>query len=240
MQKTIRDLASTIKFNSSRRYLYEFVRQAAESLPPDALMLDAGAGQNPYKHLFDHVRYESTDFLKVDKAYGEVSYVCDLSSIPVGAERYELVLLTQVLEHLPEPRLVLRELHRILKPGGMLWLSAPLFFAEHEVPYDYYRYTQFGFRHLLQSSGFRVERIEWLEGYYGTLSYQLEAAAKSLPIHPAQYGGGAVGGVASLGSLLLKPSFYALSLAYAHLDQQHKFVAGGLCKNYAVVARKEG
>ena len=46
----------------------------------------------------------------------------------------------------------------MLKPGGTLWLTAPLFYAEHERPYDYFRYTQFGLRHLLEREGFRSRR----------------------------------------------------------------------------------
>ena len=44
--------------------------------------------------------------------------MCSLESIPVEAQRYQLVLLTQVLEHVPEPLAVLKELHRVLVPGG--------------------------------------------------------------------------------------------------------------------------
>ena len=52
--------------------------------------------------------------------------LCDLADIPVEDARFDHVLLTQVLEHLPEPATVLGELHRVLRPGGTLWLTAPL------------------------------------------------------------------------------------------------------------------
>lgn len=207
-----KQLIARIKPNSSRTYLHAFASKAAAPLAPNALVLDAGAGHAPYRHVFAHVRYESADFRQVDKEYGDMTYVCDLASIPVPANHYDLVLLTQVLEHLPEPRDVLREIYRVLKPGAQLWLSAPLFFPEHEVPYDFYRYTQFGFKHLLTSVGFAVEHTEWLEGYYGTLAYQLLTAAKALPVHPRQYGGGGVGLVAGGMAALLKPVFLVLSI----------------------------
>jgi hypothetical protein len=56
-----------------------------------------------------------------------------------------------------------------------------LYFEEHETPFDFYRYTQFGWRHLATSAGFAVRDIEWLEGYYGTFSHQLAMAARNLP-----------------------------------------------------------
>ncbi|NIP26963.1 MAG: class I SAM-dependent methyltransferase, partial [Phycisphaerae bacterium] len=52
----------------------------------------------------------------------------DLSSIPIQDNQYDMVICTQVLEHVPEPKAVLAELHRVLKLRGELWLSAPLFF----------------------------------------------------------------------------------------------------------------
>lgn len=201
-------------------------------------MLDAGSGSGRYRGLFDRVTYESADFAQVDKSYGEITYVCDLSDIPVEDDRYDLVVLTQVLEHLPEPGTVLRELWRVVKPGGRLWLSAPLFYFEHEAPFDFYRYTQYGLRHLLEDAGFEIERLEWLEGYFGTLSFQLVIAAGSLPRRPRDYGGGVAGLAAAAVAVPLRPVLWLLSLALARLDIRHKRVAVGMCKNYTVVARK--
>ena len=225
--------------NSSRKYLLDFARQAASSIPPGAAVLDAGAGKSPYKHLFVEARYESADFCQVDqKTYGDITYVCDLSHIPVPDGNYDLVLLTQVLEHVPEPRLVLQEINRVLKPGGVLWLSAPLYFEEHDIPFDFYRYTQYGLKHQLDTAGFNIERLTWLEGYYGTLSHQLINAYRALPLRPRDYGGGIGGIFASVAAFLLKPAFAFFSLFYAILDVRHKYTARGQCKNYTVVARK--
>jgi SAM-dependent methyltransferase len=223
-------LISKWKINSSRVYLEEFIRNAATSLPTGSRVLDAGAGEGFYTHLFEHTQYHAADFLKVDKGYGKVSYICDLQKIPIAPEIYDGILCTQVLEHIPEPAQVLAELFRVLKPGGHLWLSAPLFFQEHEVPYDFYRYTQYGFRHLLEREGFRIIEINWLEGYYGTLAYQLDMAARELPLKPLDYGGGVRGWLSLFLAALLKPSFYGLSLIFSRLDLRRPYVAGGMCK----------
>lgn len=166
--------------NSSRVYLDRFAGRAGASVPKGAYVLDAGAGSGPYRHHFDHANYEAADFQQVPgKTYSGNHYVCDLAEIPVTDGRYDLVLFSQVLEHMAEPLAVLRELHRVLKPGGRIWASAPLFYEEHEQPYDFYRYTQFGFCRLFEQAGFGDLEIDWLEGYLGTVSYQLDVAARA-------------------------------------------------------------
>jgi ubiquinone/menaquinone biosynthesis C-methylase UbiE len=135
--------------NASRVHLDDFIRAAGEATPAGALVLDAGAGDSAYRHHFSHARYESADFMQVDKEYApDITYVGDLSSIAVEDSRFDMILMTQVLEHLPEPMTVLREMRRVIKPGGQIWASCPFYYEEHEQPYDFYRYTQFALRRM--------------------------------------------------------------------------------------------
>jgi SAM-dependent methyltransferase len=225
--------------NSSRTYLHRFLERAGEAVQPEHLVLDAGAGRAPYRALFAHARYETADFVAVKgKKYVRPDYVCDLAQIPVEDARFDHVLLTQVLEHIPEPPTVLAELHRVMKPGGMLWLTAPLFYAEHERPYDYFRYTRYGLRHLLEGAGFAVQEIEWMEGYLGTLSYQARLLSRSLPSSRADYGGGLRGLALASTAKVSKRVARRASLALASLDLRYKLVGKGLPKNYQAVARK--
>lgn len=225
-------------FNSSRAYLEAFVRRAGEALGPEARVLDAGAGDCRYGRYFRHLSYESADLCTVDKPYGELTYQCDLAEIPVEEGRYDAVICTQVLEHVPEPEAVLRELFRVLAPGGRLWLTAPLFYAEHEVPYDYQRFTRYGIARLLERSGFEMEQIDWLEGYLGTLSYQATSAATALPrLSEAKRGKWHLLPLLPL-STGLRLALDGLAGALARGDMIVKVTDRGYCKNYAVVARK--
>jgi SAM-dependent methyltransferase len=225
--------------NSSRTYLHRFLARAGATVQPGQLVLDAGSGRAPYRDLFAHARYETADFVAVKgKKYVEQDYVCDLAAIPVEDARFDHVLLTQVLEHIPEPATVLGELHRVLKPGGTLWLTAPLFYAEHEKPYDYFRYTQFGLRHLLEGVGFAVQEIDWMEGYLGTLSYQARVLSRSLPSSPGDYGGGLRGLAMASTAKLSRRVARRAAIRLASLDLRYKIVGKGLPKNYQVIARK--
>ena len=224
--------------NSSRTYLHRFLARAGQAVAPGERVLDAGAGRAPYRDLFAHAHYESADFVAMKgMKYAPPDYVCDLASIPVEDARFDHVILTQVLEHLPEPGDVLRELHRVLKPGGTLWLTAPFFYVVHERPYDFFRYTQFGLRHLLERAGFEVRELGWLEGYLATLGHQAWIAGKSLPTARASYGGGLEGLALALAARVAKAAAARASRSLAALDRRHKLVAG-MPKNFRVVATR--
>jgi SAM-dependent methyltransferase len=200
------------------------VAAAGADVPDGGRILDAGAGNGLYRHHFAHAEYEAADFEAVpDKEYAYNHYVCDLAAIPVDDDRYDVVLLSQVLEHLPEPLAVLSELRRVLKPEGRIFASAPLFYEEHEQPYDFYRYTQFGLRRLFEEAGFHGLTIDWLEGYLGTVSYQLDVFARALE-GTNRWRRGA-------------PVVRRLSVASARADVRKKITNLGHPKNYTVVAK---
>lgn len=217
-----RRLASFLVVNSSRDHLSVWLTSIAAGTHGGKAtrILDAGAGSGLYRHLFDNFSYESADFGKVEKAYdAELTYTCDLRAIPVEDARFDLVVCTQVLEHVPDPLAVLSELRRVTKPTGVIYASAPLFYEEHEVPYDYYRYTQYAWAHLASEAGLELRDIDWLEGYYGTLAYQLQYAAVNLPSH----------------LLPLRGIFALLAGAFGRADRKRARTDLGMPKNYRVV-----
>lgn len=230
--------AGWFSLNSSRVYLERLIRAAALEVPPGALVLDAGSGSGIYKSLFSHARYESADFMQVDKQYGEVTYVCDLANIPIEDRRFDFILFTQTMEHLKEPQRVLQELMRLLKSGGRILYTGPLFYEEHEQPHDYFRYTQFALRYLFQEAGLTIEKLDWLEGYFGTVAYQLTSAARNLPTRSADFGGGVKGLCMVPVSAALKLGFKFLGPMFHRLDVRHKFTDSGYPKNYSVLASR--
>lgn len=209
-------------FNSSRWHLERWVAVAARvGTDKSFRVLDAGAGKAPYRKHFDHVTYETADFGEVDKKYADLDYLCRLEELPMADATYDLVLCSQVLEHIPEPVAVLKEIRRVLKPDGQMWVSAPLFYEEHETPYDFNRYTQFAWQRMAVDAGLTVESIYWLEGYYGTISYQLSMASRALP------------------AVWLPVKFlcYLLASVFGFLDTKFKITNTGMPKNYCCVLR---
>ncbi len=230
---------SLLAFNSSRYRLQQENEAFARQIPAGALVLDAGAGEAPYRRLYGHAQYESADFEQVSqKAYAPSTYICDLQDIPVEDCRFDFVIFTQVMEHLPDPRAVLAELNRVLQPGGKMLYSGPLYFEEHEQPYDFYRYTQYALHYLFEGAGFQVERLDWLEGYFGTVAYQLRGMARNLPLRPAEITPGIVGFLLALVFLSLKIGAAGGSVLFHRLEKRLKFKRAGYPKNYVAILGK--
>ena len=207
--------------NTSRIRLREFAAEAAaQGRDKSFRVLDAGAGSTPYRDLFGHVEYEACDI--VDKVGGALDYVCDLADLPVPDGSYDLVFCSQVLEHVKNPQKVMREFARIAKPGGQVWLSAPLCYQEHEKPYDYFRYTRFAWRLLARRAGLKIEVLAPLEGYYGTLSYHLHTGYRMLP----------------KSHRVTRVLLLSLSRQMARAELRERVPSRGHTKNYRVQLRK--
>jgi SAM-dependent methyltransferase len=228
-----------IDFNSSRKRLFLENKAFAEAVSAGSLVLDAGAGDAPYRGMFRHARYESADFLSSNRHYAKPTYECDLAAIPVENERFDYVIFNQVMEHLPEPGLVASELFRVLKPSRKMIYTGPLFFEEHEQPYDFYRYTRFGVRHVFERAGFVVERLDWLEGFFGTAGYALFAIARFLPWRFREMrSAGLLGWALCPVMIFLKAFFAGIAMFFQRLEMIAKCTERGFPKNYVAILRK--
>ena len=151
----------TEEFPYERGPILDFVSAVAEHTAAGARVLDLGAGNAPYRELFTHANYLTSDWAGSEHAgAARADIMASADELPVADGSFDLVLCTQVLEHVPEPAAVLRECARILVGGGRIALTVPLVWEEHEMPHDYYRYTANGLRQLLSRAGFIELDIE--------------------------------------------------------------------------------
>jgi SAM-dependent methyltransferase len=130
-------------------------------------LLDVGCGDKPYEHLFRpyvdaYVGVEHQPTFHVTSAASrdraDVHY--DGDTLPFPDASFDTVLSVQVLEHTPRPEVLLSEMARVLRPDGILILTAPFSFRLHEEPHDYYRYTPHGLRHLCERAGLVIDEME--------------------------------------------------------------------------------
>jgi SAM-dependent methyltransferase len=136
-------------------------------------VLDVGCGHMPFRDsVMRHAgSYEGLD---VEARAEGVTYISDAVSMTgVPRSAFDTVLCLEVLEHVPDPRAVLASIASVLKPGGMLVLTAPHLSRLHEEPHDYFRYTSHGLRALAQSAGLEVVELAGHAGLLSFLSHQL-------------------------------------------------------------------
>jgi len=155
-----------LRTNPSQYAIDSFVRRSASKIKKGSKVLDAGAGPCPYKKYFQHCDYESTDFID---NYGILDFVCSVDKIPRKNNSYDAILLTEVLEHVEYPQKVMDELYRILKRGGKLYFSVPQGWKVHQEPYNFYYFTNYGLKSLLENTGFKKFKISPKGGYFWLL-----------------------------------------------------------------------
>ena len=138
--------------------------------------LDLGCGGKRYANLFPEVtRSVFLDLPTNSASEPHVTVWGDGRSLPFRSCVFDSVLCTEVIEHVPTPERVFAETYRVLKTGGHLVLTTPQTWGLHEVPHDYYRYTEYGLRFLAETAGFRVERIEPTCGIWATVGQRLSS-----------------------------------------------------------------
>lgn len=122
-------------------------------------VLDFGCGTKPYKKYFNNVKeYIGVDY-QIEGRYDtqkEVDVFYDGKSIPFNNETFDSLLCTEVLEHVFNVEELLLELNRVLKTNGYALITTPFMWEEHEMPYDFARYTTPALLHLYKKSGFEI------------------------------------------------------------------------------------
>ncbi len=156
-----------LRLNPRRYSIENFVQDCAKKVKSNELVLDAGAGPCPYKKFFKHSKYEATDFF--DK-YNCLDFVCNLENIPKKGNNYDALLNTEVLEHVENPQKVINEFFRVLKVGGKLFLTTPQSWRIHQAPYNYFYFTRYGLKSLLEKAGFSKIKIKSQGGYFWFLA----------------------------------------------------------------------
>ena len=151
------------------------LQQFSASLAPFSRVLDAGAGECQHKCHFSGHRYFAVDLAIGDANwnYGKLNAVADLAALPLAAATFDAAIHIVTLEHVPEPKLVLQEISRCLRPGAPILVVVPHEWEVHQHPHDYFRYTCFGMRYLLEQAGFTSIEVRPSGGYFRLLARRL-------------------------------------------------------------------
>jgi SAM-dependent methyltransferase len=142
-------------------------------------LIDIGCGEKPFhKYVHNKVeRYVGLDHPETPHSKNKIDVFSTVYSIPFEQSSFDIALLTQVIEHLEDPKKALLEISRILKEEGLLILAWPFLYPIHEAPRDFYRYTVYGMEFLAKETNFEVQKIVAPSGFwvmfFGLLSVYL-------------------------------------------------------------------
>ncbi|MDM7327529.1 MAG: methyltransferase domain-containing protein [Thermosynechococcus sp. Uc] len=175
----------------------KWLEQKLHSIPPGLRILDAGAGELRNKHLCDHLIYVSQDFCQYDGQgnkeglhtgnwdTSKVDLVCDITEIPEPDASFDVILCSEVFEHIPDPLKALEEFSRLLKTGGKLILTAPFASLVHFAPYHYATgFSRYWYEYHLPRYGFKIEELAPNGDWFAYLEQEL----MRLPQMTRQYG----------------------------------------------------
>jgi SAM-dependent methyltransferase len=209
-----------------RRYIMHFeaaiedaVGAFGSSLTAGARLLDAGAGEGRYRHFFPSQRYCGLDLGIGDQQwdYGQLDVVGDLTSVPFRDGAFDACLNVVTLEHVKDPARVLREIGRILAPGGRFLLVVPFEWEEHQQPHDYFRFTRYSLAYMLDQARFKDVTITPVGGFFRMMSRRLLYALQFFP-----------GPSIFIGAILFVPPALLLPLLEP-LDRRQNFTLGYIC-----------
>ncbi|MFX0135559.1 MAG: methyltransferase domain-containing protein [Candidatus Hodarchaeota archaeon] len=168
---------SRLSYSLRRYYVDEFHERNIRMFPKSANVLDIGGkkvkkrGQFNIENHLVKVKYANID------PNTNPDYLCDGSNIPVKNNSFDVIICSELLEHVREPSLILKEAYRILKPGAVLLICVPFLFRIHSDPYDYGRYTDYYWRTVLKEIGFARITIEKQGLYYSVFMDMLKLYA---------------------------------------------------------------
>lgn len=134
-------------------------------------LLDFGCGRKPYRDLLEVEEYIGLDTANSghDHAKESVDVYYDGQTIPFDNDYFDSVLSSETFEHVADLAGSIQEIHRVMKTNGYLVVTMPFVWEEHEVPYDFVRYTSFGITKLLENFGFSIIKIEKSTNYIETI-----------------------------------------------------------------------
>lgn len=129
-------------------------------------ILDLGSGKSPYKKLFRGAgKYISIDCREDSGA----DIVADVAFLPIKAKIVDVLLCIEVLEHIYPTKDALKEMHRVLKPGGHLIITVPFIIGRHDYA-DYFRFTEAALNRMLKENGFSIVKVKRRGGIFASLA----------------------------------------------------------------------
>ncbi len=164
---------------SNEQTRIDWVIERLKQLPIGGVILDVGSGPQPFKKHCTHLQYVSQDFSQYnpeenpsglhleDWEYSKQDIISDIVSIPRANASFDAILCTEVFEHIPAPIDAIKELSRLLKPNGILILTAPFCSMTHFAPYFFYTgFSRYFYETHLTQNNFEIVELSPNGNYF--------------------------------------------------------------------------
>ncbi|RED19587.1 ubiquinone/menaquinone biosynthesis C-methylase UbiE [Flavobacterium cutihirudinis] len=167
--------------NLDKYYIRSSIFEALKNSLPNLKdsLLDIGCGKMPYKdYILENSSVTSYIGLDIEGALAYDSnvkpdFIWDGKTMPFENNSFQSAFGTEVLEHCPDPEIVLKEVYRVLRHDGFFFFTVPFLWNLHEVPHDEYRYTPFSLRRHLEAAGFNEIEINATGGWHAAMAQML-------------------------------------------------------------------
>lgn len=169
--------ARDMGYSLRRHFVDDFHSRYVPSLPSGILVLDLGGNRIGKRGFFDIERFGFRVVYANLSTAKKPDVQADAACLPFSGDRFDAVICSELLEHVPDPIAVLVEINRVLMPGGTALICVPFMNKIHGDPYDYGRYTDYYWRENLGRNGFGGIMIERQGGFWSVLSDMLRDLA---------------------------------------------------------------
>jgi SAM-dependent methyltransferase len=161
-------LEEQLSYSLRRQHVDEFLGRTLGSLTRGASLLDVGGVKQAQRGHIDPTAFGlQVTTLNIVKNKG-LDVLADAAWLPIKPGGFDAVLCSEVLEHVLDPRLVLAQINRALKPSGQVIITVPFMFRQHADPTDYGRYTEWFWQQEMTKLGFFDIEIE-KQGLFGSV-----------------------------------------------------------------------
>ncbi|MCD6366200.1 MAG: glycosyltransferase, partial [Bacteroidales bacterium] len=181
--------------NMDKYYIRKSILNAIKEHLPGfhGTLLDVGCGEMPYKQfILSNSKVEKYVGLDIENPLYQQTVKPDMfwdgKKIPLQDNFVDTVIATEVFEHVPVLEVVLKEINRVLKPGGILFFTVPYLWPLHDAPHDEYRYTPYSLRRHLTNSGFRNIDIKPMGNWNSSLAQILGLWLRRAPMNESARG----------------------------------------------------
>ena len=194
-------------------------------------LLDIGCGNKPYQSLIKNQIEEYIGSDIVQSSEHCVDVLSPATSIPLPDSSFDTIISTQTIEHVAEHQSLVNEAYRLLKSGGYFIVSGPMYWPLHEEPYDFFRFTKYGFIHVLTKAGFSLTEENANGGKWALCGQSLIHA-----LYPDIHNVKSLRWRILRKILTLVGGIKAINNFFAKLDDKH--FDGSNTMNYVFVAKK--